>query len=215
MHYVKELLQLNRAKAFQPFNFTKYTKLITSAYGSNLDSIVDDTYVCGFFVADNAEDKKNLLGFGIKHQAIKGVDYVMNVEVPRLKHMSPNTLGIHSKLIKKEKLMRYFRKPLSVFAHLKEDCDELLKKAFYLDIEQCKLPRFIKNQEDRELTIQALEKHYAGLKNEFNSLITNPKTYPGISWLDFADTCIAWKVMDKNLGSSDIDRIFIASTYGE
>ena len=43
--------------------------------------------------------------------------------------------------------------------------------------------------------------------------IANPKSYPVIDWLDFVDACTAWGIIDKNLTSTDVDRIFIATNF--
>jgi hypothetical protein len=46
-------------------------------------------------------------------------------------------------------------------------------------------------------------------------MIAKPKTYPSVDWLDFVATCSEWKIVDKNLTSTDIDIIFIATNYEE
>lgn len=52
------------------------------------------------------------------------------------------------------------------------------------------------------------------------SQIASPKSYPVIDWMDFVDACNkdGWKIVDsirKDLTSSDIDRIFIATNFEE
>ena len=63
--------------------------------------------------------------------------------------------------------------------------------------------------------MDTLRKYYPTLKDQFISQIANPKTYPAIDWLDFVEACNSWKIIDKNLLSSDVDRIFITTNFSE
>jgi hypothetical protein len=78
-----------------------------------------------------------------------------------------------------------------------------------------KLYRFIKNKEDFDQTRLVIRKHYAHIKNQFINQIAHAKSYPSIDWLDFVGHCNNWKIIDKNLTSADVDRIFVATNYEE
>ena len=47
------------------------------------------------------------------------------------------------------------------------------------------------------------------------NLCSAVKSYPVITWLDFSNACVKWDCNDKNLTSTDIDRLFIAVNYDE
>lgn len=46
------------------------------------------------YLPDNMFDDVNLFGFLIKHPHLKGVDLLNNLKVPRLKHLSCNSMPI-------------------------------------------------------------------------------------------------------------------------
>lgn len=75
--------------------------------------------------------------------------------------------------------------------------------------------KFIKDKEDLKATEAVLREYFAPLKSQFINQISNPKFYPVITWLDYSLACAQWKIIDKNLTSTDVDRLFIATNYEE
>ena len=53
------------------------------------------------------------------------------------------------------------------------------------------------------------------MKNQYNDLtaLANNRSNHDISWLIFSNACMEWKVIDKNLTSQDIDRLFVAVNF--
>ena len=68
---------------------------------------------------------------------------------------------------KRTNFVRKFDKKSSVFAKWRKDTKEILKAAFEEDMLQWKLQRFIKNEQERELTEDVIRKHYKILKEIF------------------------------------------------
>ena len=118
-------------------------------------------------------------------------------------------------MIKKVQEIRHFSKPNSVFKDWKDDTFNTVNESFTNDLEQMKIKKFIKDKKDLADTKLVLRKYYGEIKKQFNTQISNPKSYPVVDWLDFGDSCQKWKIIDKNLTSSDIDRIFIATNFEE
>ena len=112
-------------------------------------------------------------------------------------------------------MIRHFVKDVSVFADWREDTLEMSNKAFVLDSQFIKSPKFIKDKDDLDATHSVLRKHFQLLKNEFLNLCSNPKFYPVITWLEFSKACKQWQLFDEYLSSSDIDRLFVAVNYEE
>jgi len=137
------------------------------------------------------------------------------VKVPRVKHLSVNTMSLIQKQVKKVKEIRRFSKPNSVFAKWTEESSLLLDKAFEADRALSKIYKFIKDPEELEQTFAVLRKHFQQIKNQFLVQIATIKAYPTAAWLDFVDSCHHWKIIDKNLSSQDIDRVFIATNFEE
>ena len=78
-----------------------------------------------------------------------------------------------------------------------------------------KVRRFLKDESDYKTTMDIIKKYYPMLKLDFLGHISNLKSYPVIHWLNFIDTCVAWKVVDNNLTLSHVDRIFITVNFEE
>jgi hypothetical protein len=91
---------------------------------------------------------------------------------------------------------------------------KILTKAFESDAELSKIPKFIKDEKDRADTFGVFKKFYGELKNQFLSCIAK-KSYPVIDWMDFVNACSKWNLIDNDLTSVDIDRIFIATNFEE
>ena len=85
--------------------------------------------------------------------------------VPRVKHLSVNTVNIAHKAIKKVAEIRHFHKPTSVFAKWANETDKVILKAFETDMELTKIRKFVKDDEDRRKLLAVLKKHYPALKN--------------------------------------------------
>ena len=124
-------------------------------------------------------------------------------------------MPLSEKRIRKVKEIRHFVFPKSVFRKFVPDTQQVIDGAFEHDKPLAKLPKFVRDASDLEKTWQVFKDDYGHLKNQFVSQIANPKSYPVIDWLDFVDACSAWQLVDKNLTSQDIDRIFIATNFEE
>jgi hypothetical protein len=192
-----------------PVDVRAYGQSINSVYFKDDEVLSRETYLCAVYLPAGP------LKFLIKHPQLGGVFYQENLTVPREKHMSINKYRPLLKMIKKVKEIRHFSKPSSVFAKWKNDTKDIIEKCYETDMALTKIHKFIKDEYDREQTFKVLRKYYGNLKNQFVSQIANPKSYPVIDWLDFVDACEQWKIVDKNLTSQDIDRIFIATNFEE
>lgn len=103
-----------------------------------------------------------------------------------------------------------------MFAKWQEDTKKVIDKAFDTDKELTKLKKFIKDESDLAATFKVFRDCYGSLKNQFNTQIATVKSYPVIDWLDFVEYCSkVWKVLDVDLTSSDVDRIFLATNFEE
>ena len=75
-----------------------------------------------------------------------------------------------------------------------------------------KLSRFIKEPEELTRVTEILLEHYAAIRDQFYTQLSNPDSYPSIDWLDFSKHILKWKIVDKQtLNTADVDRIFIAT----
>ena len=88
-----------------------------------------------------------------------------------------------------------FKKDASVFRDWKEDTQKSLENMFLDDIRFWKIARFIKDDNDRERTIQVVGKHFAKIKKIFTSLICQ-SAFPNITWIDFGSFCEKSKMND-------------------
>lgn len=74
-------------------------------------------------------------------------------------------MGIAEKLVKKMKEIRHFHFPTSVFKDFVFDSRKILDLTFEKDKELVKIPRFVKDEDDREKTYSVFKKYYPELKN--------------------------------------------------
>ena len=199
-------------KAFFPIDIDLYAEEIESKYGrmpSKWEEIGKHTYLCALYLPS----KKNL-EFMVKHNDLEGIFY-QSCAMQEMKSQSIKTIPPVEKMIKKVKEIRHFNLKSSVFNKFIQDDEAILDRAFELDNELSKMPKFVKDKDDLNKSMKVLRKHYPNLKNQFISQIANPKSYPVIDWLDFVDACNHWDIIDKNLTATDIDRIFIATNFEE
>jgi len=104
-----------------------------------------------------------------------------------------------------------FKKETSVFRDWKEDTPKTLENMFLDDIRWWKVARFIKDENDRDRTVQVIAKHFPKIKKIFTSLICQ-SSFPNISWIDFGNFCERCKIIDgKGVTISTVDRAFIAA----
>lgn len=182
--------------------------------GLKPEEIANDTYVCAMFLPETFSNHLYIPQFAIKHPDVPGIDTIRQ-NVPYRKHLSQNTVAIQKKMIKKVQEIRHFSKIKSVFRGWKEDNNKLLSDSFDIECDQMKIKKFIKDEKDLAQTKQVLKKYFGAIKNQFNTSIATPKSYPVVDWLDFVEMCHKWKLVDKNLTSQDIDRIFISTNFEE
>ena len=78
-----------------------------------------------------------------------------------------------------------------------------------------KLHKFVKDPKEMASTLQVLKKFYPQLKNQFNSQIGSPKTYPFIGLVDFANFCEEWDILGDDLTRQQVDQAFIATNFEE
>lgn len=202
------ILDMYSGKVFQLFNLEKYANLIEMAYeGTPKESIIQDTYMCAFYLPSN-RDLQQQLGLVVKHPDLPGIDYMMDLRVERLKHLSVNTVPIIIKQTKKEKIIRYFNKKTSVFAKWRENTPKTLERCFDMDIGSSKLCKFVLKKDDQDATFALLKKYYGQLIEIFMQLICNPATYPSISLDDIIDAGYHWDIYDNYLHPQRLSNIF-------
>ena len=100
----------------------------------------------------------------IKSKDIPGVNF-MRFSQPNCKHLSINTMPVTEKAIRKVREIRHFMFKTSVFCKFIPDTKKVLNIAFESDAELSKIPKFIKDEKDREATFDVFRKHYGSLKN--------------------------------------------------
>lgn len=81
--------------------------------------MLDEIYVCAIYLPP-PQTRNEEVTVWVKHPDNDGIDYMPGIRVPRLKHMSINKIDIGMKRFKKQKEIRHFFKPTSVFARWKE-----------------------------------------------------------------------------------------------
>jgi hypothetical protein len=117
-------------------------------------------------------------------------------------------------MVKKVKEIRYFSLDTSVFKGFKFETEELIEKSLRFDWNLMKM-KFVKDKDDQDKIFQIFKKYFIQIRNQFLTKISNPKTYPAIEWLSYVNTCQKWGIIDKNLTSTDVDRLFIATNFEE
>ena len=95
----------------------------------------------------------------MKHKDIEGVNFLRKKQV-HSKHLSINRLGISEKQVRKIKEIRHFNFATSTFKDFIFDDEAILDAAFEKDRELLKIPKFIKDQADREKTYQVFREYY-------------------------------------------------------
>jgi hypothetical protein len=139
------------------------TKEELESHSSSLQAIANDTWLCAMYLPESTALRS--LDFAVKHPSMNGVDFMTQQVVPRAKHLSVNTVNIAQKSIKKVSEIRHFHKPSSVFAKWTPATAALTLKAFTTDMELTKIPKFVKDEDDRQKTLMVLKSHYTALKN--------------------------------------------------
>lgn len=197
-----KLIKMIPFLAHQVVDIKDYEKRLQQLYpqesATRLEDMAADTYVWAMYLPDNINDHTNSLDIVVKHPRLQGVEYVRS-KVPRQKHLSINKMAINQKQIKKVKEIRQFVKAQSVFAEYQEDTVPVLDKSFRTDWALMKIPKFVKDVDEREKIFAVLWKYYSPLKDQFTTQIGTPAKYPVIGWLDFANTCQEWGILDKKL----------------
>lgn len=134
--------------------------------------------------------------------------YHMDILVP----YREGELSIKEKRVKKKMMLNPFNKNNSVFKLWKIDTTQSLKKAFELDMGHSKVEKFAGKPEAYKKVLDVLFKHTSRIKDIFTYGI-GTSSYPSISWLDFSNMCQKWKLVDKNLTLTTIDRVFIVTNF--
>lgn len=86
-------------------------------------------------------------------------------------NMREDEIHLFEKDNKSKVQQRVFKKDTSVFRDWKEDTTKTLENMFLDDIRFWKIGRFIKDDNDRENTMQVVGKYFLKLKKVFTSLI--------------------------------------------
>ena len=123
-----------------------------------IELIARETFFCGIYLPQGEKD------FLIKDRSLQGVNY-LRMNAPYAKHLSINTMEIPEKRIRKVKEIRHFVYKTSVFKNFIPDSQAVLDAGFESDKELCKIPRFVKDEDDRANTFDVLRKYYSQLKN--------------------------------------------------
>lgn len=127
-------------------------------------------------------------------------------------NMREDEIPLFEKDNKSKVQQRVFKKDTSVFRDWKEDTTKSLENMFLDDIRFWKIGRFIKDDNDRERTMQVVGKYFIKIKKVFTSLICQ-SGFPNITWIDFGSFCERCKIIDgKGVTISTVDRSFIAAT---
>ena len=86
-----------------------------------------------------------------------------------------------------------------MFSEWRKDTDKILNKAFIQDCVHLKLHKFIKEKDDLENTKSCLQQHFGLLLEQFQNQICSLKFYPVVTWMEFCDAVVKWKMIDQNL----------------
>ena len=98
-----------------------------------------------------------------------------------------------------------------MFRDFPEDNPSQLKKMFQKDIESWKMSRVIKDMFEYRRVCDVLIEHAEMIKDLFNNPLAL-SSFPSISWIDFGNMCVAWKIPDnRTCTMQTIDRVFIAT----
>jgi hypothetical protein len=79
------------------------------------------------------------------------------------------------------------------------------------DIHYSKILRLCREDSDKEILTQTIEKYYLKIKNIFLHYVANSDTYPAIGIKEFTTFCYRSKILDRNLNLATMDRLFITT----
>ena len=154
----------------------------------------------------------NQLSYFVKSPSTKGIymNTIDNLEASIKAQVSSKAsqfriqrMPIRFKQLKKMKVIRNFYRPGGVFKDFREETRAMLDRAFTIDKQFLKTPKFIKDKVDLENIEQVLRRHFRQLKDQFTYQIaaSGAKQYPVIGWLDYVDQCQKWRILGLNLTS--------------
>ena len=150
-----------------PINLQAFSQFMDKAYVSteNKDKVIaKETFFLGVYIPSYETDCDVI----IKHKEIQGVNY-LRFGMNQSKHLSINTMAAPEKRVRKVKEIRHFVFKTSVFKNFKGDDKDIINAGFESDKALCKIPKFVKDEEDREKTFEVIRKYYPQLKNQFLS----------------------------------------------
>ena len=142
--------------AIFPVQPEDYSQEIDSNYRNNLEKwkeVAADTYFAAIYLPPKESD------IVIKCHDLQGVNY-LRFNQTHLKHLSINTMPVPEKAIRKVREIRHFKFKTSVFSKFIPDTTKVLNIAFESDAELSKIPKFIKDEDDRAETFNVFKKHY-------------------------------------------------------
>jgi len=119
-----------------------------------------------------------------------------------------------SKETKSQVVQRKFTKETSVFDSWRVDNDRMLKTIIEEDSMHWKLPKFIKDENDRDMCLVLIQKNVTLLKKVFINLVSQGGCFPNIGMIDFSIFIEKCKINDKAINLSTVDRCFIATNQG-
>lgn len=173
---LSEYLSLVREKYAEMFPYPKGAERSVDLVDVALDNfeidikriqeIVKDTYFVSCFLPCHHDLVQNPTVTGRKaevlvaHPYLQYVEYITLDDIPKTplnKHLNIRTMKIAFKRVMKMKQIRNFSKPNSVFADWAEDTTKKLDKAFELDMQFLKTPKFIKDPYDLQETHNVLK----------------------------------------------------------
>ncbi|CAI2376886.1 unnamed protein product [Moneuplotes crassus] len=213
-----EILDFSQATKMLQENFSKYqvhevipldtiinNHIKRNSRKSKIRSI-DDYYV----FADFFPPGKHQASIGYWDVGVLNSKLCMDLIIP-YKLDKPE---IELKRVKKENIIRAFKKLNSVFKDWSEDTPELLRALVDMDFSYSKISRIIKSEGEFEQTRDIFNAYIENLKELFIHCI-GKSSFPGLSWLDLSSLCQEWSIVDSNCSLADIDRIFIATKVSD
>lgn len=141
-----------------PINLQAFSQFMDKAYvntHNKYQAIAQETFFLGAFIPSNETDCDVV----IKCREIQGVNY-LRFGMNQSKHLSINTMNAPEKRVRKVKEIRHFVFKTSVFKNFKGDDKAVIDAGFESDKTLCKIPRFVKDEEDREKTFEVIRKYY-------------------------------------------------------
>ena len=117
-----------------------------------------DTFLCGMYFPAKEVD------YIIKDQDLRGVNY-LRFNQPYTKHFSLNKSWLAEKNVRKVAELRHFNFKQSVFSQFAPDLKSVVDLGFETDKALSKIPRFVKEPDEREAVFKVLRKYYGPLKD--------------------------------------------------